>query len=82
MYVRTYLHTYTSLSTVVLNNTNHIRNLVHKQMSIYNLRRFVYNLRSFDECFFIYSLLVITHALKLPAKCFIPMLGTHVIVLC
>ena len=26
--------------------------LVHKQMSIYNLRRFVYNLRSFNECLF------------------------------
>ena len=26
--------------------------LVHKQMSIYNLRRFDYNLQSFSECFF------------------------------
>ena len=26
--------------------------LVHKRMSIFNVQRFVYNLRSFDECFF------------------------------
>ena len=29
-----------------------MRKLVHKRMSNYNLRRFVYNLQSFNECLF------------------------------
>ena len=42
-----------------------------------NLRRFVYSLRSFNECFFylLYSLLMIKCALKLPAKCFLLILN-------
>ena len=35
-----------------MNMTSDMYILVHKQMSIFNLQRFVYNIRKFDEYFF------------------------------
>ena len=53
----------------------------------FNLRMFVYNLQSFNECLFYLKLcvIVVMHMVKLPAKCFlalVKLLGTHAIALC